>query len=238
MEIDKGVGFVSAQFHVQALFDQRLARADEFEAAVDIPEDDIIFFAAAQIQTLAQAALAHLAAGFVHIASRSLDPAAGFGVFVVINNQGAFMPETVGIGENIFVNVAFRGENIVEQEVFNLGEQVTATHERVDNALVVRHQAFVGFFVPVGAAVFHPVFLVIAFNLTVTDHRQAGQGCHQRADAEILIAVAKLFDGGLFIGVVHEVDIALHDLWIELQRVFHHRAILGVIFVTQHVHES
>ena len=61
---------------------------------------------------------------------------------------------------------------------------------------------------------------------------------HQRADAEVLVALAELIDRGALVGVVHEVDVALQDLRIELERVLHDLAILGVLLVAQHVHEG
>ena len=41
----------------------------------------------------------------------------------------------------------------------------------------------------------------------------------RRADAEVLVPVAELIDGGLLVGVAHEVDEPFQDLRIELQRV-------------------
>ena len=71
----------------------------------------------------------------------------------------------------------------------------------------------------------------------MTEHGQTGQGGKHGCNAKIFIAIAELLDGSLFIGVVHEVDVALEDLRIELERVLDRQAILGVVFVAQHVHE-
>ena len=44
--------------------------------------------------------------------------------------------------------------------------------------------------------------------------------------------------GGALVRVVHEIDVALQHLRIERQRVLDHRTVIGVLFVTQHVHEG
>ena len=38
-------------------------------------------------------------------------------------------------------------------------------------------------------------------------------------DAEALVARAELIDGGALVGIAHEVDVALHDVGIELEGV-------------------
>jgi hypothetical protein len=53
----------------------------------------------------------------------------------------------------------------------------------------------------------------------VAEHGQAGQRGHQRGDAEALVALAELVDGGALVGIAHEVDVALHDVGIELEGV-------------------
>ena len=61
---------------------------------------------------------------------------------------------------------------------------------------------------------------------------------HHGADAEILIALAKLIHRRALVGIVHEVDVALQDLRIKLQRILDQDAIFGVIFIAHHVHEG
>ena len=70
-----------------------------------------------------------------------------------------------------------------------------------------------------GAAVLHAVFFSEALNLTVAEHGQAGERSHHGGDAEALVASAELIDGCSFIGIAHEVDVALHDVGIELEGV-------------------
>ena len=110
--------------------------------------------------------------------------------------------------------------------------------KREDLALVPFDQVGVGLLVPVGAAVLHAVFLGEPLDLAVAEHGQARQGGHQDADAEVLVALAELVDGGVFVGVVHEIDKAFEDLRVELEGVLHDRAVLGVVLVAQHIHEG
>ena len=145
---------------------------------------------------------------------------------------------TIGVGEDIFVHAAIRRVKVIEEELLHVGEQVAAVKEREDASTrgqrsILRWAVSSHF----GRAEFHPVFFAEAFDLSVTEHGQAGQGRQHRAHAEIFVAIAELLDGGFFIGVVHEVDVTLENLRVELQRVLDRHAILGVIFVAQHVHE-
>jgi hypothetical protein len=61
---------------------------------------------------------------------------------------------------------------------------------------------------------------------------------HQRADAEVLVALPKLVDRGALVGIVHEVDVALENLRIELDGVLDDEPIVRVLLVAQHVHEG
>ena len=57
-------------------------------------------------------------------------------------------------------------------------------------------------------------------------------------NAEALVARAELIDGGAFVGIAHEVDVALHDVGIEFEGVLDDGAVLGVFLVAHHVHEG
>ena len=93
-------------------------------------------------------------------------------------------------------------------------------------------------FVPQRLAEFHAVLFGIALELPVPKHGQTGHGGHEHADAEVLVALAELIDGGALVGVVHEVDVALEDFGFKLEGVFDQGAVLVVFFVAQHVHEG
>ena len=111
-------------------------------------------------------------------------------------------------------------------------------HDRKNFQLMPPNQMLIRQFIIVCVLVFHPIFFGEAFHLSVTEHGQAGKVDHNRADAKIFVAIAKLLDGGLLIGIVHEVDVALENLRVKLQRVLDGEAILGIVFVAQHVHET
>src|SRR6185295_15906754 len=49
---------------------------------------------------------------------------------------------------------------------------------------------------------------------------------------------AKLINGRPLVRIAHEVYVALHNVWVELQRVLEHRSIFCVLLVTHHVHEG
>ena len=97
---------------------------------------------------------------------------------------------------------------------------------------------WIGILVVARPLVLHAVLLGESLDLAVAEHGQAGQRGHHRRHAEALVALAELIDGGALVGIAHEVDVALHDVRIELQRVLDDRAVLGVVLVAQHDHEG
>ena len=66
--------------------------------------------------------------------------------------------------------------------------------QRRDFALVPLDQPAVRALVPGRASELHPVLLGEALDLAVAEHRQPRQRDHQRADAEILVALPELLD--------------------------------------------
>ena len=129
-------------------------------------------------------------------------------------------------------------EEVVEQEVAALGEEPAALEQRRDLALVALDEPLVGRLFVARPAVLHAVLFGEAFDLAVAEHGQAGQGGHHDGDAEALVAGAELVDCRALVGIAHEVDVALHDVGIELERVLDDRAVLGVVLVAQHDHEG
>ena len=95
----------------------------------------------------------------------------------------------------------------------------------------------IGIFLVARPAVLHAVLLGESFDLSVAEHGQAGQRGHHDGDAKAFVALAKLINCRAFVGIRHEVDVALHDVGIEFERVLDDRAVFGVVLVAQHVHE-
>ncbi len=104
--------------------------------------------------------------------------------------------------------------------------------------LVACDEVFVGLLVHLGLLELHAVALGVALDLAVAEHGQAGQRGEQGADAEVFVAAAELVDRGALVGVAHEVDVALEDVGVELDGLLEVGAVLGVLFVAQHVHEG
>ena len=159
-------------------------------------------------------------------------------VTIVIDHQGALAAGAVGIRKDVFDHRTVGVEEVVEQEVRALGEEPAALEQRRDLALVALDEPMIGIFLVARPAVFHAVFFCESLDLAVAEHGQPGQRRHHDRDAKIFIALAELIDGGAFIGIGHEVDVALHDVGIELERVLDDGAILGVVLVPHHDHEG
>ena len=137
-------------------------------------------------------------------------------VLVVVEDKGALARSAVGVGEDVFVDCAVARPEVVESEVGAVGKDAAVLEQRGDLALVARDEALVGPLVHLGRLELHAVALGEAFDLAVAEHGQAGERGEQGADAEVLVAVAELVDGGALVGVGHEVDVALHDVGVEL----------------------
>ena len=118
-----------------------------------------------------------------------------------------------------------------------LGEPGPPVEQREDLALVACHQPRVRLLVERRAPELHPVLLAEALDLAVAQHRQPGQRGHDRRDADVLVALAELLDRGLLVGVVHEVDVALEDLGVELEGLPDEPPVARAVLVAEHVHE-
>ena len=129
-------------------------------------------------------------------------------------------------------------EEVIEQEVAAFGEEPAALEQGRDFALMAIDQPLVRILFVTGPAVLHAVLLSESLNLAVTEHGQSGQSGHHDGDAEALVPGAELVDRGALVGIAHEIDVALHDVGIELEGVLDDRAVLGVLLVAHHVHEG
>ena len=109
--------------------------------------------------------------------------------------------------------------------------------QREDLALVALDQPRVGLLVEHRPPELHAVLLAEALDLAVAEHRQPGQRREDRRDAEVLVALAELLDRGLLVRVAHEVDVALEDLRVELERLLDDLPVARPVLVAEHVHE-
>ena len=65
-----------------------------------------------------------LAGALVHGGSRDVDGAARAAVAVVVEDEGALVAEAVGVGEDVLVDAAVLGPEVVEDEVGAFGEEL------------------------------------------------------------------------------------------------------------------
>ena len=193
---------------------------------------------AAQAQALGQAALAKLARSLVGVGGGEIDGPVRVAVTVVIDHESALAAGAVGVREDVLVHRAAGMEEVVEQEVRALGKEPAALEQRRNLALVALDKPVIGIFLVARPAVLHAVLLCESLDLAVAEHGQAGQRGHHDRDAEVFVALAELVDGGALVGIGHEVDVALHDVGIELERVLDDGTVLGVVLVAQHDHEG
>ncbi len=140
--------------------------------------------------------------------------------------------------EHVFLDSAAIAPAVVEQEVVGLREQRPVVQQRSDLAVVPLDESVARPLVVAGPVVLHPVLFGKALDLPMAEHRKPRQGRHQGRDAEKLVAGAELVDRRALVRVRHEVDVALHDAGVELQRVLEHLAVVRVVLVAQHDHES
>ena len=134
----------------------------------------------------------------------------------------------IGVGEDVLVDLAGAGFEVVQPEVARPGELGPPVEQREDRPLVMGQQALVDRLVEAGAPELHPVLLAEALDLAVAEHRQAGQRRQQGGHPEVLVAGPELLDRRLLVGVAHEVHEAAEDRRVELEGVLHDLAVLGV----------
>ena len=159
-------------------------------------------------------------------------------IAVVIDHQGAFATAAIRVGKDIFVHLARIQKEVIEPEVSAFGKEPAMLQQRRNLAIMALDHPRIGTLVIARPPVLHPVFLGEPFDLAMTEHGQAGQCGHHHCHAKAFVALAKLVNSRALVRVAHEVDIALHDVRIELQRVLDDRTILGVVLVAQHDHEG
>ncbi len=126
---------------------------------------------------------------------------------------------------------------IKELKVLHIAVEVAALQQREDSPVVFIDEVLIGRLVPVSPAILHPVFFPESLDLTVTEHRKARHRCKEGAHSKILVAVAELGDGGLLVGVVHEVHEALEDFRFIDEGVFNRIPVFFILLVFEHVHE-
>ena len=101
------------------------------------------------------------------------DPARRRRVPVVVHDQRALAADRFEYAKTSSSTDPSSRDEVVQQEVVDLGEQRPPVQQRHDLALVALHEPRIGLLVPVGAPVLHAVFLGVALDLAVPEHRQA-----------------------------------------------------------------
>ena len=240
IDVIESIVFIGMQAHEEPFAADLFAGADVVQAADVVMEHDEVFRIRMEAEAFGKGGGGH-DLGVTLLAGEGdgiFDKAFRVAVAVVVKHQGVVILTVVGVGEYVFIHVAVAVGEVIQDEIADFGKALALVQEREDLAFVAVQQALIYLFIPVGPFVFHAVLFRETFQLSVAEHRQAGHGGHQQADTEIFVAGTELFLGGLFVRVVHEVDIALQDLRVEFQSVFEHHAVAAVVFIAQQVHES
>src|ERR1035438_8743493 len=215
--IEKDVALVGVELEGQAAIVQIVRPAQGFEAGKRVTKREDSAGIATEAEAVAQALLAEPAGALVGIGCGVIDGAVCVAISVVVDHQRAFAAVAVGIGKDVFVDRAVGMEEVVEQEVAALGKEPAALEQGRNLAFVTPDQPVVWRLVVARPAVFHAVLLSEAFDLAMAEHRQAGKGGHHDRNAEAFIAGSELVNCCALIRIAHEVDVALHDVWVELE---------------------
>ncbi len=91
----------------------------------------------------------------------------------MIEDESPFIIVNVGVGEDVFVHAAVLSKEVIEEELLHVSEQGSPMKDREDLPVVSSDETFVGSLIPFRLAEFHPIFFAEAFDLSVTEHRQA-----------------------------------------------------------------
>src|ERR1035437_11127931 len=140
--------------------------------SVRITVGDNYRFAGGKTEAFSHASLANRTAALVHEPRGDVDSAACAVVLVVVDDQGTFVPAPVGVGEDVFVDVAVAVPEIVQREVGTARKDMPPLQQRCNLALVARDQILVRPLIHLRLFELHAVALAIAFNLAMPQHRQ------------------------------------------------------------------
>ena len=193
-----------------------------------------------EAQPLAERSLDRLPSAAVgnRVAGGHLDPALGLGESVVVDHEGALFAVPVRVREDVLVDPAARIEDVVEQEVGDLGEEVPGDGRAGrSRARGVRSASRPG--IRRGRRGGTPCRTSRRSPRPGRARSSAGPASWPAAceTPKYLSPFAELVDRRPLVRVAHEVDIALEDFGVEFQRVLHDPAVAGVLLVAEHVHE-
>ena len=166
------------------------------------------------------------------------DPARGLGVAVVVDDQ---RPRRRPIRSSTRTRARRRPRRRRATSYSRKSRASAKSPRRWRSGTISRSwrsiSQLVGLLVHRRPAELHPVLLGEPLELAVPEHRQPRQRRQQRGHADVLVALAELLGRRLLVGVVHEVDVALEDLGVELEGLLEHLAVARVVLVAEHVHE-
>jgi hypothetical protein len=121
-EVEQGAVLERAQLEREPLVGDLLVEDDVLEPADHVAEDGADARFVVQRQPLEDRAR-HQRACALALADREPDPPAGGLEPVVEEDQGPLLALAVGIGEDVLVDVPFRGDEVVEVEALHVGEE-------------------------------------------------------------------------------------------------------------------
>ncbi len=159
-------------------------------------------------------------------------------VGVVVSDQCGFIAEVITVGKNVMINFPILPIHIVESKILRIGKEIPLLYQGEYRSVVLCDQLLIGGFIPVGSSVFHTVLFMEPLYLPVTKHRQAGHGDHECAYSEVLVPVAELSDGGVLVGVVHEVYKSFKDFRFKVYSTLDGILVFFIFFTLQHIHKG
>ena len=229
---------VTMKFEAEAFALQVHGSAKILQVAHGIAIGNKLAILRPQPESVCQAPLPEHSAALVHRCGRNMDRATRALIHVVIDDDRALVARAVRVGEHILIHRSMLVPEVIQNKVSALRKQVAAFQQRRNLALIAVDHALVRLLAHARLLEVHAIALTESLNLSMRKHRQPWKGCKQRAGAKVLVAVAELIGRRAFVGVAHEIDIALQDVWIKLNRLLEIRPVLGILFIAQHVHEG
>ena len=226
------------QFQGEALGDDLRRPLQMLQASGGIAEEQEEVAVIRQAESRAERLLAQVTRLFVGIAGRVMNGAAGGGVPVVVDDQGAVVAAPVGVSEDILIHRAIGLVEIVEQEILAIGKQPALVEQGRNLPVVPLNQSPIRILLVASPAKFHAVLLRKPLDLPVAEHRQPGKSGHHGRDPKAFVAVTELVNGRTLIRIAHEINVALEDIRVELDGVLDHRPVLRIVLVAHHVHEG
>src|SRR6185437_1797344 len=180
LPVQQYAALICPEFHAHAFFGKLASVVQMLVSSHGVTRREELRVIAGQRKRICEGPLPQCARSSVLFGkgSRYANPTMRIRVLVVEDHECALVTKAVRICEDVLVDRAEIGVEVVEEEVANIGEERSSMKQRSDLLFVTGDHPWIGRFVVIGTAILHSVALREAFHLSVAKHWKARQRRH------------------------------------------------------------